>query len=242
MKIQIRLSPNRAIIPFNYAHQLTGLFHHWLGPNKWHSCLSLYSLGWLRGGHAINGGLHFGDGAYWEIGIYDDELAETLISGVILKDFEFYGMRFIKAEPLKKPDFDKKSMRFLAGSPIITRAKPDENGHRAYHIYNDIESDRIMQRVLWKKMMEADLSDHIPNTKIYFDRSFRTPKTKLISIKGIHNTGSICPVIVEAPPVVQEFAWIVGAGELTGSGFGSLLVPRKKRADYENDLVAHTQQ
>lgn len=227
MKIEIKLSPNRNLIPYNYTHQLTGLFHHWLGPNKWHSQMSLYSLGWLRGGKSLPGGLLFPNGAYWEIGVYDDELTEKLIGGFLTKDFEFYGMNVIKADRIPSPSFDQPYSRFLAGSPIITRAKPDASGYRAYHLYNDPESERIMQRVLYKKMMEADLIDQIPHTKIYYDRSFANPKTKMITIKGIKNRGSVCPVIVEGPPIAQEFAWVVGAGELTGSGFGSLLFPRK---------------
>ena len=51
-------------------------------------------------------------------------------------------------------------------------------------------------------------------------------RTRLATIeKGGHATrhkGSVCPVVVKGPPEAVQFAWQVGVGELTGSGFGAL--------------------
>ena len=43
----------------------------------------------------------------------------------------------------------------------------------------------------------------------------------LMDVKGIQHKGSICPVIIEGTPEALQFAWLVGVGELTGSGKGS---------------------
>jgi CRISPR-associated endoribonuclease Cas6 len=56
-----------------------------------------------------------------------------------------------------------------------------------------------------------------------FDHSFRNARTKLVKIKGIANRASLCPVIVEGTPEAVQFAWNVGIGHGTGSGFGCLL-------------------
>jgi CRISPR/Cas system endoribonuclease Cas6 (RAMP superfamily) len=47
-------------------------------------------------------------------------------------------------------------------------------------------------------------------------------RDKVATVKGTDHKGSICPVVVEGTPEAVQFAWTVGAGELTGSGFGAL--------------------
>ncbi len=217
MKFRIHFSNNTETVPFNYAHHLCSVFHHWLGPNDLHDMMSLYSLGWLKHGKASKGGLDFPNGSSWEIGIQEAEIAERLIQGLLLKPTVLYGMQVRRVDRVESPAFEGSSFRFLAGSPV-TLWKVEKDNSRTYICYDRPEqSASIITRILRKEMAMAGL-DNEP-ARIWFDPDFPRPKTKLIDIKGIKNRGSVCPVIVEGSPHVQKLAWTVGAGELIGVGF-----------------------
>ena len=221
MKFRIFFTPNREPIGFDYPHRLCGVFHQWLGTNNFHNKISLYSLGWLKGNSNVkNGQLQFPDGAYWDIGIYNDDVAEQLIQGLLLKDFYFHGMGIRKVTRLAPPDVSDGHYRFLAGSPVLLRKKNDD-GSRAHVTYRRPESKSILKRVFQKKAGQAGLSVN-GNMQIRFDENYRNPKTKLVDVRGIKNRASVCPVIAKGPPEALKFLWTVGAGELTGVGFGSL--------------------
>ncbi|MCH8569189.1 MAG: hypothetical protein LAT67_13020 [Balneolales bacterium] len=236
MKFRIYLSSNQKAVPFNYPYKLAGIFHSWLGPNDLHDMMSLYSIGWLNGGKADRGGLWFPNGAYWDIGIHQDEIAERLVRGILLKDFHFYGMNLQKVEHLQPPDFSTGTHRFLAGSPIVLR-KVEDDYSRTYllHSHPDEITSAVLSRVWAKKLIKsADIKVPVntePGTEnlaganklsLRFDSSFPNPKTRLTAIKGTQVRGSVCPLIAEASPEALQFLWTVGAGELTGTGFGSL--------------------
>lgn len=224
MKFRIYLTSNRKPVPYNYAHTLCSAFHRLLGPNDLHDMLSLYSLGWLKGeAKAGNSGLNFPRGGSWDIGIFHSDIAERLIRGVLLQDLPIcFGMKVRRVELLTPPKANKHNRyRFLAASPVLLR-RVEDDGSRTHVTYDDPQSAAILTRLLRKKMKEAELEADSNTVRVYFDGNFPHPKTKLIDIKGIKNKASVCPVIVEGSPKVQEFAWTVGAGELTGIGFGSL--------------------
>lgn len=229
MKIRVFFDSNLESIPFNYPYQLCGLFHHWLGKNDLHGKISLYSLGWLKGKTEIrNHALQFPNGAFWDIGIFNTGISEKLVRGLLLKDFEFHGMKIRRVDRLPAPSFEKGKHRFLAGSPVLLR-KVENDGSRTHLIYDDPESSEAMDRVIHKKAEEAGFEPG-KELAMRFDETFRNPKTKLVDIKGIKNRASVCPVIAEGSPEALEFLWTVGAGELTGVGFGSLDHTARKRA------------
>lgn len=242
MKFRIYLTPNDYGIPFNYAHQLCGVFHSWLGANELHDMMSLYSLGWLSGKARLrpetpqekrNGALYFGQGARWDIGIYDDDIAERLMRGLLLKPFDFYGMGIRKVEKLEPPAeaFSQGTHRFLANSPILLR-RVEADYSRTHITFKDdaAESASILNRLIHKKADEAGFAPG-RELRLQFDEDFRNPKTRLIDIKGIKNKASVCPIIAKGPAEALEFLWMVGAGELTGVGFGSLdhTAPKPRR-------------
>ena len=70
-----------------------------------------------------------------------------------------------------------------------------------------------------KKLKIANLEYEV---KISFDRNYLNRKTKLVRINGIENKANFCPVIVEGNPEAVAFAWNVGIGHSTGSGFGAI--------------------
>lgn len=44
MRIQLKISPNKEVVPFGYQHLLTGAIHKWLGENQEHGSSSFYSF------------------------------------------------------------------------------------------------------------------------------------------------------------------------------------------------------
>ena len=219
MRIQLRLSPNTQAVPFNHLYPLTQRLHHWLGPeNALHDGLSLYSFGWLHGGAVRKGALSFPTGATWQISFYSEEANRKLLMGIINEPELFYGMRVQEVQEMPTPTFGEQ-YRFLADGPVIARqVRPD--GTREYLLHESPAADLALTATLRHKLEKAGLSSE--GVSVAFDRNFQTPQHKLIDIKGTKHKGSICPVIVQGSPEALQFAWLVGAGELTGSGFGAL--------------------
>jgi CRISPR-associated endoribonuclease Cas6 len=232
MKFRIDLSPNTEVVPFDYMHKLTGVFHYWLGPNDLHGVLSLYSIGMLQGGGLTTDktGLTFPAGASWEIGIFNEAIAERLIKGLLLKPPVFYGMEVRKVERLRPPNFANRKFVFRTNSPVILRQSADDN-RREFLLYNHPDASAVMHRVMDHKLASAGLQEAAGQYALYFDAGYKTPKTKLIRYKITDMKGSVCPVVVIGNPLMMEFVWTVGAGELTGSGFGSLGIsaPQQRR-------------
>ncbi|WP_205502511.1 CRISPR-associated endoribonuclease Cas6 [Rufibacter psychrotolerans] len=220
MRIQLKLSPNTQQVPFNHLYELTLRLHRWLGPdNALHDGLSLYSFGWLRGGKAQRGALSFPAGATWQISFHSEEATRKLLMGIINEPELFYGMRVYEVQELPTPAFGEQ-YRFLADGPVIARqVRPD--GTREYLLHDSPAADVALTATLRHKLEKAGLSSE--GVSVAFDRDFLAPRHKLMEIKGIQHKGSLCPVLVQGPPEAVQFAWLVGAGELTGSGFGALM-------------------
>jgi hypothetical protein len=65
---------------------------------------------------------------------------------------------------------------------------------------------------------------YIGTYALYFDPAFKSAKTKLVKYKNGSFMTNVCPVVCVGPAAVKKFLWTVGAGELTGSGFGAMSV------------------
>jgi CRISPR-associated endoribonuclease Cas6 len=115
--------------------------------------------------------------------------------------------------------------RFEVDAPVIARTTRDD-GSRKYLLYDDEEAATALTRTLRTKLAAAGFAGEALEAEVQFDRTYRGARTKLSTLrKGEHavqHKGSICPVVVTGPPEAVRFAWLVGAGELTGSGFGAL--------------------
>lgn len=220
MRIQLQLSPNYQPVPFNHLHQLTGALHKWLGPNTLHDGLSLYSFGWLRGGEKIGNGLMFPQGAHWAISFFDIQSAKDVMQGILDDPNLAFGMKVTAIQLKEFPEPSQKS-RFWADSPIVVRKKrPD--GSREYLDWRDKNADIALTQILRRKIQLAKISVNADEISVKFDRDYPRASTKLMEIKGTRHKGNLCPVFVEGPPEIGRFAWLVGVGELTGSGFGAL--------------------
>lgn len=225
MRLNLTLSPNTDPVPFNHLHRLTGTFHKWLGPeNELHDGPSLYALGWLKGGQAEDGALAFPEGARWHLSFYNDGAAKAVLDGLLQDPSVFAGMRVTEAQQQTTPSFSG-GYRFDVDAPVLARRRRDD-GSREYLLYDDERADEALTRTLRVKVRAAGLDLNPESIRVRFDRGSDGARTKLATIeKGGHaikHKGSECPVIVEGPPAAVQFAWNVGIGELTGSGFGAV--------------------
>jgi CRISPR-associated endoribonuclease Cas6 len=222
MRLHFTLSPNEQPVPFAYQHHLVGAFHKWLGSdNELHDRVSLYSLSWLDNGRMVRNGFEFSRGAHWFISLHDESLIEHIVNQALAQPEVCFGMRVTRIEQQATPHFGT-YQAFKVGSPVLARSK-EVDGKVKHLIYSDLETDEVLTTTLRHKMDKADIADAHKNARVRFDRSYRGAKTKLVRIKEIESRASICPVIVEGTPEAVQFAWNVGVGHSTGSGFGCLL-------------------
>ena len=225
MRLNLTLSPNTDPVPFNHLHWLTGTLHKWAGSgNALHDGPSLYSVGWLKGGHAEEGALTFPDGARWRLSFWDADAAKQVLDGILQDPSVCAGMRVVEAQQQTTPSFSG-GYRFDVDAPVVARRRRDD-GSREYLLYDDERADAALTRTLRAKMRATNLDVDSSEVKVRFDHGYDGARTKLATIeKGgheVHHKGSECPVIVEGPPEASRFAWNVGVGELTGSGFGAV--------------------
>lgn len=226
MRLHFSLSPNRESVTFNYNHFLVGVLHRWLGPNDLHDKLSLYSVGSLQGGGARNGALNFPRGASWHISAPDtpqgQEFLQKIAEAALRSPDVCCGMEVIEIASQNTPEFGPKRV-FRADSPIFIRGDK-EAGNDPHILFDDPRASDYLTKTLRHKLDAAGLGHLSEGAKVSFDRSFKNPKTRLIHIKDdFYKKASVCPVIVEGEPEAVRFAWCCGVGNLTGSGFGSLI-------------------
>ena len=217
MRLNFTLSSNSHPVPFDYQHSLTGAFHKWLPDNTFHDDISLYSLSWLSRGKRKESSLDFPQGSEWFVSFYDEKLAKQLLVNIFKDAGVAFGMRVIDIQIQKTPEFSDIE-RFAVASPILAK-QPDGESIR-HRIFSEPEADKVLTDTLQHKLRTAGLSDDID---VRFDREYPGAKTKLVTIKGIKNRASLCPVIIEGNPESLAFAWNVGVGHGTGSGFGAIL-------------------
>ncbi|WP_338874997.1 CRISPR-associated endoribonuclease Cas6 [Spirosoma sp. SC4-14] len=221
MRLQLQLTPTTQPLPYDHLHQLTSTLHKWLGRNDIHDGLSLYSFGWLRGGESRNGSLRFPKGAIWNISFFDEEKARQALGGILDQPELGFGMRVAEIREVAPPAFQHHHYFLTDGSSIVIRQKrPD--GSRAYLLWDDPATDQALTQSFQRKLTAAGFSGADLGVTASFDRTYQNARTRKIAIKGTNHRGSECPVIVKGTSDALHFAWTVGLGELTGSGFGAL--------------------
>lgn len=221
MRFYLKTTPSSHGISFDHMHQLIGCIHKWVGPNQIHDEVSLYSFGWLQEGMVNNNKLHFPSGARWFISGYDIGMMTDLLKGVNQQPEMFDGMHIEEVRMRPTPDFPSE-MRFPVAGPVFIRRNNDD-GSRAHVLYDDSDASDLLTRTLRRKLVVAGLTseEHL-NTRVSFDLTYQKARTKKVRIKDIDQRASLCPVIIKGSPEAVQFAWDVGVGELTGSGFGAL--------------------
>ena len=217
MRIHLKIKFSNQTVPFEHQHLLVGTIHKWLGINKEHGDLSLYSFSRLEGGNATKDGLIFEKGATFFFSSFYADLIKRLISGIQTDPTMFFGLNVDELIIEEDPELSNREL-FFPGSPIFIKRK---NGERIEQIfYDDPRSSEYLKETLQTKMEKAGLVDD--SFTIYFDLSYPKSGTKMINYKGIKNKANWCPVIIKGKPETKLFAWNVGLGNSTGIGFGAI--------------------
>lgn len=218
MRIHLSITPSEEKIPFNYQPMLTGALHKWLGQNDIHSGLSLYSFSWLKGGRPYKSGLQFTKGGRFFISAYDNELLKKIIQGI--QNDPAINEKLAVREVLiqETPEFEKGEARFYCASPVLVKRRIHEK--EEHFTYDNPQTNRYLTETLKNKLIKAGLESN--NIIVEFDKSYHSPKTKVIYYNKIGNRVNICPVKIKGTPEQLAFAWNVGVGNSTGIGFGSL--------------------
>jgi CRISPR-associated endoribonuclease Cas6 len=219
MRVHIQLSNNREIVPFNYQELQVSKLHYWLGKNIVHDALSLYSFSWLKNGKSVeNKGLNFKNGSQYFISCYDSDLLKTIIKN-IQNDNDFgYGMKITSLTLEEEPNINYIN-RFQVASPVFIKRQID--GKSKFYYPTDKEANTLLTETLINKLEKAKVDSK--GVKVKFDENYQNTIIKGTQYKGVHNKGSICPIIIEGTPEQLAFAWNVGIGNSTGIGFGSLI-------------------
>ncbi len=217
MRLHFSLSNNIDIIPFDYQYRLLGVFQKWMEKNELHNKISLYSFGWLKGGIQKSNGYDFQNGAKWFISFWDEQIGKQIVFNAMRDPYLFNGLKVKDIIIQEEPQFSEKEI-FYCSSPIFIR-KYDENKKAIHLTWEDTESDYLLTETLKRKLKIANLSNDI---KVSYDRNFSNPKTKLVKIKDIKCRAVMCPIKIEGNPEAIKFAWNVGIGHSTGSGFGAI--------------------
>lgn len=218
MRLHLSVSKSNSVVPFDHVPTLVGTLHKWLGPkNEWHNEVSLYSFSWLKGGNINKQGFSFSDGAEWFISSPDTTLLKRLMEGIQQNPEINYGL-VVRSITIQEDPIFGQSNSFMLASPVLIKRKDGE--HVRHYLYSDQESDQFLTETLITKLKKAGIpSDGV---QVSFDRSYHSPKTKLVNYNGIKNKTSLCPVIISGKPEQIAFAWNVGIGNSTGTGFGAL--------------------
>ncbi|MEM9920580.1 MAG: CRISPR-associated endoribonuclease Cas6 [Bacteroidota bacterium] len=217
MRIILKLSPNKRHCPFDYQESLVKRFHTWIGHNKIHDELSLYSLSWLNYGKKAGKGLEFRNGSQWFISSWDESLIKKVVQGIQNDPQVAFGMEVEEVQFQETPTFSQ-SERFWVASPVFIKRTIGQE--EKFYYYTDQQSEELLTSTLRNKMKKANINGL---SRVAFDTSYTASKTKRITYKGINRKASTCPVIVEGTPEAIRFAWNVGVGNGTGIGFGALI-------------------
>ncbi len=217
MRIHLKTNGSTVLVPYNYQNILTSAIHRWLGKNKLHDNLSLYSFSWLNGGFPVKEGFIFKNGANFFISFYQNDILKELIDGIKKKPDILQNLKVNEIIVQEVPDFKEREVFFLASPVFIKRT---ENGKETHYTWDNEKSDDLLSETMRNKLKEAGLNND--GLTIKFDRTYKAPKTKIIYYNKIGNRVNICPVIIKGTPEQLKFAWNVGVGNSTGIGFGAL--------------------
>ncbi len=217
MRIHIITNQTKSIVPYNYQPVLTGALHKWLGKNRVHDDISLYSFSWLQGGKASKSGIKFENGANFFISAYDESFIQTIINGIKANPEIGYDLSVREIIIQEDPVFNEEVLFFCASPVLIKRRIDDKDVH---YTFNDEKCNLLMTETLKNKMKKAGLSPNAFNVE--FDKNYQNAKTKLIYYNNIGNKVNICPIRITGSLEQLTFAWNVGVGNSTGIGFGAL--------------------
>jgi len=219
MRLKLKLTKNKTIIPFDYQQKLVGVIHKWLGENKEHGKQSLFSFSQLLGGELVEKGFNFQEGSILYFSSTDNGLLTRVYKGIKADPTLFNGLKVYEIDMIPEPAFRNRE-RFILLSPILFKQKVEGKGNPKHYTFEEEETDRLLTEAVKRRLQYNGIPDE--TLKITFDRTYQGKKTKVINYRGIGNKTSVCPIIIEGKFETMEFIWNNGVGHSTGIGFGCL--------------------
>lgn len=218
MRIYLRLSKNKKVIPFNYQELLTGVVHKWIGKNNnIHGKTNQFSFSWLQNTVANKRGIDLRSDAYFFISSINPDLIKQIVKNILQHPEMFNGVRVIDVQIKNIPNFGMQE-RFLMASPVLLKLK---NGKENRHVtIEDEDFENVLTNSLKTSLKKANIPSDSVRVSLDPDSNYR--KTKLVTYNGIGNKSSLAPIIIEGKPEQIAYAWCNGLGNSTGIGFGSI--------------------
>lgn len=217
MRIYFKLLSSDEGLGFEHQHLLTGCIHKWLGENKEHGIVSLYSFSQLSGGRLKANKLYFENGASFYFSSYKKDLIMQVVKNAQQNPEMFNGLRVSEIIIQDDPDLSQRDV-FYNASPIFIKRKQVDN--IVHILYDNPLANDYLKETMQTKMNLVGIVDE--TFDIRFDLRYKRAGTKNISYKGIKNRANWCPVIIKGKPATKVFAWNVGVGNSTGIGFGAI--------------------
>ena len=149
-------------------------------------------------------------------------MAKELLRGVLAQPEVFSGIRVTQTQEVATPAFGN-FYRFRTDHSAVLARQSRANGSREYLLWENPQSDKVLTQLLRRKLEAAGFGAEHRDVQVRFDRNYQKSRSRKVTIKGVHHKGSECPVWVAGTPEAVQFAWLVGLGDLTGSGFGGLV-------------------
>ncbi len=218
MRLHLTITKPNQLIPFNHQQNIVGAIHKWLGKNKEHKSISLYSFSQLQKGKIKDGKLEFEYGTKMFISSYDSDFLKRLFKGIRQYPEIAFGMKVSEITIQENSDFSNVEFFKIASPVLVKRTIEKKTKH---YMFSDKETDELLTETLKNKMRMAGIEDE--TVSVCFAKEYSKATTKLIDYKGIKNRANWCPVIIKGKPETKAFAWNVGVGNSTGIGFGSLI-------------------
>jgi len=219
MRLKLRLSGNKATIPFDYQQNLVGTIHKWLGKNDEHGKQSVFSFSQLQGGELVEKGFNFPEGSTLYFSSTENILLTRIYKGIKTDPTLFNGLKVYEIDMIPEPAFRNRE-RFYLLSPLFFKQKIEGEKNPKHFTFEDDETDNLLTEAVKRRLEYNGIPDE--TLKIKFDRTYQGKKTKVINYRGIGNKCSICPIIVEGKFETMQFIWNNGVGHSTGIGFGCL--------------------
>lgn len=217
MRLHFKINSDGSVIRFDHQPKLVGTIHKWIGWNKEHGNISLYSFSQLENGKVSSNGLIFQNGTSFFFSSHNTELIKKVITGIQSDPHLFDGLIIDEIIIQENPDFTDR-IRFFAASPIFIKRKTEAGVDHI--LFTDPGAGEYLMQTMQTKMKDAGISDD--TLKIKFDTTYQKASSRLVNYNGIKNRASWCPVIIEGNPETKLFAWNVGLGNSTGIGFGAI--------------------
>jgi len=219
MRLKIKLTKHRNIVPFDYQQKLVGTIHKWMGKNDEHGKQSIFSFSQLQGAEQIENGYLFPHGSTLYFSSTDNSLLTRIYKGIKQDSTMFSGLKVYEIDMIPEPAFRNRE-RFVLLSPIFLKQKIEGRNKPKHFTFEDDETENLLTEAVKRRLEFNGIPDD--TLKIIFDKTYQGKKTKVINYRGVGNKTSVCPIIVEGKFETMEFLWNNGVGHSTGIGFGCL--------------------